>query len=187
MRIKAFLMALLLGLLMAAPAWSLDADRSNMALQFRCVKTDLSGFEPCGGPRDATGNNTLVSLGTALTSIADNIAPMQGKTLLNSATTSAVTTATTITLSATADERITVRLIEAWCNTAAATSSWSITDGGVAKFAEPLTILTTTPRIMPFGPTGLTAGTNSAVVITVNACTAGTSTLIVLADRSPVQ
>jgi hypothetical protein len=73
--------------------------------------------------------------------------------------------------------------VEARCNTAAATSGLTITDGGTTIWSTVATEVIAANNFVRDFSTGLTGTTNSAVVITLAACTAGTGTLIVQADK----
>lgn len=110
--------------------------------------------------------------------------PSQGLTLTNSQTTGAATTAVTVTLAALAGARAHVYSVEARCNTAAATSDLLISDGGTTIWSTPpLGVVNAATNFVRVWPVGLTGATNSQVLITLAACTAGTGTLIVQADR----
>ena len=107
----------------------------------------------------------------------------QGATLFNSQTTGAVITAVTVTLTALVGIRSHVYSVEARCNTAANTSGLTITDGGTTIWSTVATeVLAANNFVRNWSP-ALTAATNSAVVITLAACAAGTGTLIVQADK----
>ena len=109
--------------------------------------------------------------------------PIQGFRLQNSQTTGAATTAVPITLAAIVGVRHHVYSVEARCNTAAATSGLTITDGGTTIWSTVATeVLAANNFVRNWSP-GLTGAVNSAVVITLAACTAGTGTLIVQSDR----
>jgi len=111
-------------------------------------------------------------------------APSQGLTLSNSQTTGAVTTAVVVTLAALTGARAHVYSIEGRCNTAAATSDMTIADGGTTIWTSgPLAVTAAAPQFRREWPAGLTGTTNTAMTITLAACTAGTGTLIVQADR----
>jgi hypothetical protein len=109
--------------------------------------------------------------------------PSQGLTLTNSQTTGAATTAVTVTLAALTGARAHVYSVEARCNTASATSDLTITDGGTTIFTSQAAQVTTVNNYAKTWPVPLTGATNSQVVITWAACTAGTGTLIVQTDR----
>jgi hypothetical protein len=107
----------------------------------------------------------------------------QGPNLFNSQTTGAATTAVTTTLTAVGSQRIHVYEVEGRCNTAANTSGITITDGGTTIWSTVATEVLAASNFVRTWPTGLTAATNSQVVITLAACAAGTGTLIVQADK----
>lgn len=110
--------------------------------------------------------------------------PGQGVALFNTQTTGGATTAVTVTLTAIAGQRSVVHAIEARCNTAAATGDLTITDGGTTIWTSgPLAAIAVQPQFRREWATGLTGTTNSAVVVTLSACTAGTGTLIVQASK----
>lgn len=110
--------------------------------------------------------------------------PVQGNQKVNSQTTGAATTAVTVTIAALANTRAHVYLIEARCNTAAATGDVLISDGGTTIWSSgPLAVIAAQPQYRKEWPVGLTGSTNSQVLITLSACTAGTGTLIVQTDR----
>lgn len=109
--------------------------------------------------------------------------PVQGTNLFNSQTTGAATTAVTVTIAAIVFSRVHVYAVEGRCNTAANTSGITITDGGTTIWSTVATeVLAANNFVRNWSP-GLTAATNSAVVITLAACAAGTGTLIVQADQ----
>lgn len=119
--------------------------------------------------------------GSGLTSCAGT--PIQSKSLFNTQTTGAATTAVTVTLAAIPAGRSYVFAVEARCNTAAATSGLTITDGGTTVWSTVGTeVIAATNFVRNWSP-ALTGATNSQVVITLAACTAGTGTLIVQANQ----
>jgi hypothetical protein len=108
----------------------------------------------------------------------------QATTLFNSQTTSAVTTAISVTIAAVAGARAHVYSIAARCNTAAATGDLLISDGGTTIWSSgPLAVIAAQPQYFRDFNTPVTGATNSQVLVTLSACTAGTGTLIVQADR----
>lgn len=110
--------------------------------------------------------------------------PTQGIQLFNTETTGAATTAVTVTLTAVTGERVVVHSIEARCNTAAATANLLVSDGGVTIWSSgPLAVIAAQPQYRHEWGTGLTGATNSQVLVTLSACTAGTGTLIVQASK----
>jgi len=120
--------------------------------------------------------------GTSLGTCADT--SVQGTGLLNTQTTGAATTAVTVTITAVTGSRAHIYDIEARCNTAAATSDVLVSDGGTTIWSSGLLAVTNAvPQFKKSWPIGLTGATNSQVLITLAACTAGTGTLIVQADR----
>ena len=123
------------------------------------------------------------NLNCGLTPIPCSDSPSEGLTLFNSQTTGAATTAVTVTIAAAAGVRTHVYNIEGRCNTAAATSGLSITDGGTTIWSTVATEVLAATNFVRTWPVALTSATNSAIVVTLNACTAGTGTLIVEADR----
>lgn len=108
---------------------------------------------------------------------------VQGTNLFNSQTTGAATTAVVVTIAAVVFSRVHVHAIEARCNTAAATSGLTMTDGGTTVWSTVGTEVIAATNFVRKFDTAYTAATNSAVVITLAACTAGTGTLIVQADQ----
>lgn len=111
-------------------------------------------------------------------------ASVQGTNLFNTQTTGAATTAVVITLAAVTNSRVHVYSIDARCNTAAATSDVTITDGGTTIWTSGgLAVTAAAPFYRKEWPVGLTGTTGAAVVITLAACTAGTGTLMVQADK----
>lgn len=131
-------------------------------------------------------NNAIVfadgfACGGGLSSCANS--PTQGSIRFNSQTTGAATTAVVVTIAAMAGVRTHIYSVEGRCNTAANTSNITITDGGTTIWSTTAAeVLAATNFVRNWSP-GLTATTNSAVVITLAACAAGTGTLIVQADR----
>ena len=122
-----------------------------------------------------------VTCGTGLTSCGGT--PVQSKSLFNTQTTGAATTAVTVTLAAITAGRSYIFAVEGRCNTAAATSGLTITDGGTTIWSTVGTeVIAATNFVRNWSP-ALTSATNSAVVITLAACTAGTGTLIVQANQ----
>lgn len=111
------------------------------------------------------------------------VSPVQETALFNTQTTGAATTAVTVTLTALPNLRSHVYAVDARCNTAAATSTLTITDGGVTIFSSQTAITTTAANYEKQWNPPLTGATNSAVVITWAACSAGTGTLIVQAGK----
>ena len=109
--------------------------------------------------------------------------PVQGTNLFNTQTTGAATTAVTVTLTALANARVHIYSVEGRCNTAANTSGITVTDGGTTIWSTVATEVLAANNFVRTWPTGLTAATNSQVVITLAACAAGTGTLIVQADK----
>lgn len=110
--------------------------------------------------------------------------PIQGNFLFNSQTTGAATTAVVVTIAAGgAGTRTHIYSVEGRCNTAANTSSITITDGGTTIWSTAAAEVLAATNYVRVWSTGLTGATNSAVVITLAACAAGTGTLIVQADR----
>ena len=109
--------------------------------------------------------------------------PVQGNALQNSQTTGAATTAVTVTIAALPSVRTHIYNVEARCNTAANTSGITITNGGTTIWSTVATEVLAATNFVRTWPTGLTGSTNSAIVITLAACAAGTGTLIVQADR----
>ena len=110
--------------------------------------------------------------------------PIQGPVLLNSQTTGGAAAAVTVTLAAVTGSRTHIYGVEGRCNTAANTSDITITDGGTTIWTSgPLAVTAAAPQYNRSWPTGLTGATNSAVVVTLAACAAGTGTLIIQADK----
>jgi hypothetical protein len=108
----------------------------------------------------------------------------QATTLFNTQTTGGATTAVTVTLTAVPGARTHVYSIGARCNTAAATSDLLISDGGTTLWSSgPLAVIAIQPQYFREWATPITGATNSQVLVTLAACTAGTGTLIVQADR----
>lgn len=109
--------------------------------------------------------------------------PAQSTTLFNSQTTGGAIAAVAVTIAAVVGTRAHVYSVEGRCNTAANTSGITITDGGTTIWSTVGTeVLAATNFVRNWTP-ALTGATNSAVVITLAACAAGTGTLIVQADR----
>lgn len=109
--------------------------------------------------------------------------PVQSNALLNTQTTGAATTAVVVTIAAILNARAHIYSVEGRCNTAANTSSITITDGGTTIWSTAAAeVLAATNFVRNWSP-GLTGASNSAMVITLAACAAGTGTLIVQADR----
>lgn len=110
--------------------------------------------------------------------------PVQFGTIVNSETTGAATTAVTVTLAAVPGARAHVYSIAARCNTASATSSLLISDGGATIWSSGLLAVTNVqPQYFRDFNTPITSVVNSQVLITLAACTAGTGTLIVQTDK----
>jgi hypothetical protein len=110
--------------------------------------------------------------------------PIQGMTLFNTQTTGAATTAVTVTLTAVVGQRSYIHSVEARCNTAAQTSDVLVSDGGTTIWSSgALAVTNATPNFRKDWPTALTGATNSQVLVTLAACTGGTGTLIVQADK----
>ena len=111
--------------------------------------------------------------------------PIEGTQLFNTQTTGGAAAAVVITLTAVTGSRTHIYSIEARCNTAAATSDVTITDGGVTIWTTPpLGVVNAATNFVRNWSTGLTGASNSAVVITLAACAGGgTGTLIVQADK----
>jgi hypothetical protein len=124
---------------------------------------------------DTTGKNMGISLNPLAA------APVQGATLFNSQATSAVNTAVTVTIAVAASTRAHVYATHAFCS--AGTSTLTITDGGTTIWGTTAGEITTARFQRTWTP-GLTAETNSQVVVTLATCGAGnTGTLHVQADR----
>jgi hypothetical protein len=109
--------------------------------------------------------------------------PVEGITLQNTQTTGAATTAVVVTLSAVQNVRHHIYSVEARCNTGAATSNLTITDGGTTIWTTAAAEVGSAANFVRVFGSALTGATNSQVVITLAACTAGTGTLIIQADR----
>lgn len=110
----------------------------------------------------------------------------QSATLNNTQVTGAATTAVVTTLAATSGERWTLRRVEARCNTAAATASVTIESPvGTTIWSTLAVEVIAASRFLASWVPGLTALTNTALRITLSACTAGTGTLTLQADRAP--
>jgi hypothetical protein len=111
---------------------------------------------------------------------------VQGGILLNSNNTSAATTAQTITLTGTAGFRIHVYEVSARCNTAAATNTGvTLTDGGTTTWSTGLADVPVggaTSLFHHWNP-GYTAKDGATVTVVMTACSAGTSTLTIQADK----
>lgn len=132
-----------------------------------------------GLPIERSYANEQVVCGIGIVSCSVSLA--QGPFLFNTQTTGAGAVA--VTLIAVPGMRTVVHSIEARCNTAAATSGLTITDGGTTIWSTVATeVLAATDFVRNWTP-GLTGTTNSQVVITLAACTAGTATLIVQASK----
>lgn len=111
------------------------------------------------------------------------VSDVQGVGLFNTQTTGAANTAVAVTLTAAAGKRVVVHSIEARCGTAADTSGLTVTDGGTTIWSTGAAqVLAAVNFVAKWSP-GLTAATNSQVVITLAACTVGTGTLIVQASK----
>ena len=154
-------------------------------MRIRCMLLRLwliVAFVGCGIVVPSYSNSASLMCGFSLGPCSST--SIQGLNLFNSQTTGAATTAVVVTLTAVAQSRSHVYKVDARCNTAAATSDVTITDGGVTIWTSGLLAVgAVAPFYQMTWPTGLTGTTNSAVVITLAACTAGTGTMIVQADR----
>lgn len=122
-----------------------------------------------------------IACGAGLGSCANSL--VQSTVLFNSQTTGAATTAVTVTIAAAPAQRAHLYSVEARCNTAAATSNITVTDGGTTIFSSAAALTTTNSNYVKTWDTPLSSATNSALVVTWAACSAGTGTLIVQADR----
>lgn len=131
------------------------------------------------------GTLGLVYNGATLDRWRGGMSPVEGGsptgTLFNSQTTGGVTTAVVTTIAASAATRTHVYQVEGRCS--AATSSITITDGGTTIWSTGAAEVAAAVNFVRVFATALTGATNSAIVITLAACTAGTGTLIVAADR----
>lgn len=136
---------------------------------------------PNGVPWDIGGDGVApVKQGTPLNALT--VAPVQGPTLFNSQTTGAANTAVVVTIAAVASQRAHLYRVEASC--AAGTASLTVTDAGTTVWSTLATEVGTARFRQAFAPAGLTAGTNSALVVTLTTCGVGNAgTLIVHADR----
>jgi hypothetical protein len=116
------------------------------------------------------------------------VTPQQAVTLANSQTTGAATTAVVVNLAAGTNFRWAIRTVEARCNTAAATAGLTI-ESPVATtiWSTVATEVIAASNFFRKWETGLTGATSAAMRITLAACTAGTGTLMVQADQSPVR
>ena len=125
------------------------------------------------------------NLNCGLTPIPCSDSPSEGLTLFNSQTTGGAVTAVTVTIAAAAGVRTHIYNVEGRCNTAAQTSGITITDGGTTIWSTVATEVLAANNFVRTWPVALTGTTNSAVVITLAACTGAvsTGTLIIQADR----
>jgi hypothetical protein len=128
-----------------------------------------------------SGYSEVITCGIGTIPCAD--VPVQGGALFNTQTTGAVTTAVTVTLTASPGQRVLVHAVEARCNTAAATSGLTITDGGTTIWSTVATEVLAANNFFRNWTPALSGTTNSQVVVTLAACTAGTGTLIVQASK----
>lgn len=119
-------------------------------------------------------------LQSGLTGIAG---PVQGAPiLLNSQTTGAANTAVPITLTGSVGQYVHVYGVTARCGTAADVATLTITDAGTTIWSSAANEVTTANYAVSW-PTGLTFSNGGNAVITLGACTVGTGTVIVQADR----
>ncbi len=168
---------------------SFDRVRGDIANGIDVDVTRLSGsITPVDAYANPTTANQVWSLGglfngTTWDRWRGQVSTVQGVTLFNTQTTGAATTAVVVTLAAAAGQRAHVYSVEGRCNTAANTSSITMTDGGTTVWSTAVAEVLAVSNFVRQWSTGFTGTTNSAVVITLAACAAGTGTLIVQADR----
>lgn len=138
----------------------------------------ISGLLMCG-VSNVQASDMFCGMGT--TPCASSLS--QSSTLFNSQTTGGAVAAVVVTVAAVVGSRTHVYSVEGRCNTAANTSGITITDGGTTIWSTVATEVLAANNFVRNWTPALTGSTNSATVITLAACAAGTGTLIVEADR----
>lgn len=115
------------------------------------------------------------------------VSNVQQTSLFNTSTTGGAASVVTVTLSAVAGQRSHIYSVDGRCNTAAETSSITITDnGGTLIWSSGVAAVTAAaPYYSHTWPTGLTGTTNTVMTINLGACATGTGTLMVQADKGP--
>jgi hypothetical protein len=160
------------------------------------LDVDITRLPGATTPADGFANPTNALTSWALNGIwngstwdrwTGRVSNVEQQSLFNTSTTGAAATIVTVTLSAVAGQRSHIYSVDGRCNTAAETSSITITDnGGTLIWSSGVAAVTAAaPYYSHTWPTGLTGTTNTVMTINLGACATGTGTLMVQADKGP--
>lgn len=137
---------------------------------------------------DANGNFTgNQGLPQATSPNAWGVVPVQGPALKNSTTTGAANTATAVTIAAVAGQRVHLRRIDAYCDTAGTATTLTVTDGATVVWpgtpTAPTLAIGQTLFTQQWAPS-LDSTTGNALTVTLGACGIGNAgTVTVHADQ----